>query len=281
MALTSRAFGRLRRTCKVFKHLCYSHRCFSFEARFLTPSEAAAALRPFYFVVHPDLFVRYPQIRLVNEQSLKLLQEHLVELYRNPGYGSNYSNQPPLMLSFYLRDVHKVPSGGKFRMVNLSLQRDSLYRTVLEILQKSSLPTDCISKLDMTATVHAAGQLPSDWTDYDQEQLRMFWARKSDQSAFRGPTLQESVEKLHSEAQLSKETHLAVWADLERFTSSNSKPVQLMCFGTVNGHWPIAEALFWLSPKCLEVTVPLWHASNCTQPLWSAKLFVLATREHF
>ncbi len=44
----------------------------------------------------------------------------------------------------------------------------------------------------------------------------MFWARKSEQSPFRGPTLQESVEKLRSEAQLSKETHLAVWADLER-----------------------------------------------------------------
>ena len=40
-------------------------------------AKVSTALRPFYFLVHPDLFGLFPKERAVNEDSLKALRAHL------------------------------------------------------------------------------------------------------------------------------------------------------------------------------------------------------------
>ena len=45
--------------------------------RFLTGTEVSTALRPFYFLVHPDLFGKYPQEQVENEKSLKVLKNYV------------------------------------------------------------------------------------------------------------------------------------------------------------------------------------------------------------
>ena len=49
--------------------------------RSLSSSQVSTALRPFYFLVHPDLFGRWPQEQAVNEASLKQLKSHLKSVF--------------------------------------------------------------------------------------------------------------------------------------------------------------------------------------------------------
>jgi hypothetical protein len=48
-----------------------------FRRRTLTTAQVSTALRPFYFLVHPDLFAMFPDEQAVNENSLKTLRAHL------------------------------------------------------------------------------------------------------------------------------------------------------------------------------------------------------------
>lgn len=88
----------------------------------ISNAEIATALRPFYFVVHPDLFGRYPQQRVIgvffiiiylkiilqlifflcqstNEESLKHLSAHLEAMQHHRTLTSS-----PRNLSFYIRN---------------------------------------------------------------------------------------------------------------------------------------------------------------------------------
>ena len=49
--------------------------------RSLSSSQVSTALRPFYFLVHPDLFGRWPQEQAVNEASLKQLKSYLKSVF--------------------------------------------------------------------------------------------------------------------------------------------------------------------------------------------------------
>uniref|UniRef100_A0AC34QG38 DUF4460 domain-containing protein n=1 Tax=Panagrolaimus sp. JU765 TaxID=591449 RepID=A0AC34QG38_9BILA len=49
----------------------------------LSAQQAAAALRPFYFAVHPDRFGQDPKIRQKNEKSLQIFNGYLNELFPN------------------------------------------------------------------------------------------------------------------------------------------------------------------------------------------------------
>ena len=48
--------------------------------RWLTGPEVSTALRPFYFLVHPDLFGKYPQEQVENDKSLKILKNYVETL---------------------------------------------------------------------------------------------------------------------------------------------------------------------------------------------------------
>lgn len=62
-------------------------------------AELSTVLRPFYFVVHPDLFGQYPEQRTTNEESLKHLSVFIESLKTQK---SNVSL--PTNLKFYIRD---------------------------------------------------------------------------------------------------------------------------------------------------------------------------------
>lgn len=49
----------------------------------LSAQQVAAALRPFYFAVHPDRFGKDPEIRLKNEKSLQIFNGYLNDLFPN------------------------------------------------------------------------------------------------------------------------------------------------------------------------------------------------------
>ncbi|XP_064082355.1 T-cell activation inhibitor, mitochondrial-like isoform X2 [Macrobrachium nipponense] len=106
-------------------------------SRYLSSSEVATALRPFYFLVHPDLFGLYPKAQLVNEASLKLLNNHLDSLV-------NEKRTSPLNLQFYVKNKQIQ---GRLNAVALQLNNSSTRATVHGILSEFDLPTNYIDNL--------------------------------------------------------------------------------------------------------------------------------------
>uniref|UniRef100_A0A1B0CN04 ABC transporter domain-containing protein n=1 Tax=Lutzomyia longipalpis TaxID=7200 RepID=A0A1B0CN04_LUTLO len=108
--------------------------------RFLSNAEIATALRPFYFVVHPDLFGRFPDQRAVNEESLKLLSAHLEALNKRRVLQST-----PTILPFYLRSSQANNPG---KMVRVPVERSADPKKVLKkILQSCDLSTEYLDKM--------------------------------------------------------------------------------------------------------------------------------------
>ena len=66
------------------------------QFRGLSSGEVTTALRPFYFLVHPDLFGQHPRAQHINDTSLKLLNSHLDLLV-------NAQRPGPVNLQFYIR----------------------------------------------------------------------------------------------------------------------------------------------------------------------------------
>lgn len=50
--------------CRLRQRIVQCPRLYTGEARNISSSELATALRPFYFAVHPDLFGRFPEQRV-------------------------------------------------------------------------------------------------------------------------------------------------------------------------------------------------------------------------
>ncbi|XP_012375578.1 T-cell activation inhibitor, mitochondrial isoform X8 [Dasypus novemcinctus] len=129
---------------KVFPHWFLSSRA-------LSGAEAVNALRPFYFVVHPDFFGQHPREREVNENSLKRLSVYLENLQK-PGFRS----LKPTQLTFYIRETDQNSSDGQepfsttgFRTVKFTLHTRDLLSTVLDILNSCSLSTEHIQNLNI------------------------------------------------------------------------------------------------------------------------------------
>ncbi|XP_037704551.1 T-cell activation inhibitor, mitochondrial isoform X2 [Choloepus didactylus] len=119
-------------------------------SRALSGAEAVNALRPFYFVVHPDFFGQHPREREVNENSLKRLSVYLENLQK-PGFKS----LKPTQLTFYVRETDQNSSDGQepfsasgFRAVKFTLHTRDLLSTVLDILNSCSLSTEHIQNLN-------------------------------------------------------------------------------------------------------------------------------------
>ncbi|CAG5114783.1 unnamed protein product [Candidula unifasciata] len=107
--------------CPVFK-----------STRHFTARDASAALKPFYFIVHPDLFGQHPAERAVNENSLKLLNEYLT------GHASDGKNEAKEIV-FYIRSQDN--SEPALKQVKIYLTTSNLRETVMDILTSSGLPS--------------------------------------------------------------------------------------------------------------------------------------------
>ena len=126
---------------------------FKIISRRLSSAQVATALRPFYFLVHPDLFGRFPQEQAVNETSLKQLKSYLnimLDEKRRP---------QPIKTTFYVK-----PRGQKSRKklskIQLQLGSEAKIRdTVSVILKNMELPTSYVDSIPDTE-VHLSHGLP-------------------------------------------------------------------------------------------------------------------------
>uniref|UniRef100_A0A336M257 CSON010661 protein n=1 Tax=Culicoides sonorensis TaxID=179676 RepID=A0A336M257_CULSO len=110
--------------------------------RFLTTQEVATALRPFYFVVHPDLFGKFPQQRSTNEDSLQRLSAHLEALTQQ-----RILDTTPNTLPFYVRE-QDTEKKGTFHLVNIPLEKSlDAKRVIKKILEACNIATDQLDKL--------------------------------------------------------------------------------------------------------------------------------------
>ena len=112
--------------------------------RWLTGTEVSTALRPFYFLVHPDLFGKYPKEQTENDKSLKILKNYVETLVHD-------KNRPnPKEVKFFVK-----PRGGgqlakdqtQLPSIRIRLRDSKLRATVLNILKSAELPTGYVDAI--------------------------------------------------------------------------------------------------------------------------------------
>ena len=113
--------------------------------RGLSSAQVSTALRPFYFLVHPDLFGKWPQEQAVNETSLKQLKSYLsimIDEKRKP--------TKPLNATFYVKPRFER---RRPRKINLKLNRGEgakVRKAVTAILSTVELPTSFVDSIPDT-----------------------------------------------------------------------------------------------------------------------------------
>jgi len=135
--------------------------------RYLTSAEVSTALRPFYFLVHPDLFGRFPDERATNEKSLKHLRSYVDTMV------AERKRPKPVTLKFYLRPADRKISTAKcqqqhlqgraaLRTVMVKLDEATPREAVRAVLKGVALPTSYVDSIPgqegATADVFHEGQ---------------------------------------------------------------------------------------------------------------------------
>ena len=110
--------------------------------RNISSNQLQTALRPFFFMVHPDLFGKYPEQRAINEHSLQILSQSLESLQKL----SRFPPQSPKSLPFYLRIKNQENTPFKLIKVPLQTQRNT-QNFVKDILKVCEIDTTYIEKL--------------------------------------------------------------------------------------------------------------------------------------
>ncbi|XP_058987690.1 T-cell activation inhibitor, mitochondrial-like [Musca domestica] len=125
-------------------------------------TELAAALRPFYFAVHPDLFGQHPEQRTVNEESLKQLSAHMQMIHER-----KYSVfREAKVLKFYIREDNGEDR-NKFKLIQLTLDnktRDP--KTIItKLLELCNLPTEYVKSLKSSPVPEVGKNMARDFGD--------------------------------------------------------------------------------------------------------------------
>jgi len=110
----------------------------------MTTNQVSAALRPFYFNVHPDRFGQHPKERTVNENSLKVLNEYFDNLL------SKRSKSGSVQVCFYLKNacldqIVNDRENLKLLQFSLSYEQNPL-DAVHKILSSCSLSTKSLDE---------------------------------------------------------------------------------------------------------------------------------------
>ncbi|XP_034133978.1 T-cell activation inhibitor, mitochondrial isoform X3 [Drosophila guanche] len=111
--------------------------------RRLLNQDLTTALRPFYFAVHPDFFAQHPEQRNTNENSLKLLSEHLESLYERRPQRSTDGQ----VLKFYVRASADADKRDSFRLIQIRTDWQSTRdpKTFIQsLLESCNLSTDYV-----------------------------------------------------------------------------------------------------------------------------------------
>uniref|UniRef100_A0A915AHV1 T-cell activation inhibitor, mitochondrial n=2 Tax=Parascaris univalens TaxID=6257 RepID=A0A915AHV1_PARUN len=158
--------------------------------RYISSQQAAVALRPFYFAVHPDRFANNPEIRAHNERSLQTFNGYLNDLFR--------PQRPPdpVKVDFYIVDKNN----GRLRKVQISLTGSNARSIIVAALEKCNLPT---KNVPMASTEALRTGLPrsvfdSSEIDAAKEMIGLFRKKRSAHFV-RGNDLSAALRK-HREA---------------------------------------------------------------------------------
>ena len=112
---------------------------FKVVRRHLSQAQVSTALRPFYFLVHPDLLAKFPKEQAVNESSLKSLK-----MYLNVMIDDRKIVPEPITTTFYIkpRSQRERQNKTKLKSVRLNLTKERKVRSaVIKILEGCDLPT--------------------------------------------------------------------------------------------------------------------------------------------
>ena len=112
--------------------------------RHLTGPEVSTALRPFYFLVHPDLFGKYPREQTENEKSLKILKNYVDTLVHDK------KKPNPAEVKFFVRP--RGVGGGSRKdssipSIKIRLRETKLRSMVVTILRSADLPTGYVDNI--------------------------------------------------------------------------------------------------------------------------------------
>jgi len=123
--------------------------CTLHPARFLTSTEVSTALRPFYFLIHPDLFGKHPKEQEVNEKSLKTLKNYVDTLL-------NEKKKPnPKEVQFFVKPrTLQQKEKNTLQSLKIRLRETRLRDTVLTILKTAELPTGYVDAIPDTPDIH-------------------------------------------------------------------------------------------------------------------------------
>jgi len=117
--------------------------CRLYPARQLSSTEVSTALRPFYFLVHPDLFGKYPKEQVENEKSLKTLKNYVDTML------TEKKKPNPKDVQFFVKPrtlqqkERNILLSLKIRLVDTRLRE-----TVLTILKAAELPTGYVDAIE-------------------------------------------------------------------------------------------------------------------------------------
>jgi len=109
---------------------------------FLSSLEVSTALRPFYFLVHPDLFGKYPNEQIANENALKTLKHYVDTLVLEK------KKPNPKKIMFYIKPRTALEKERSLlRSVHIVLKETKIRPIVLTILNSVELPSDYVDSL--------------------------------------------------------------------------------------------------------------------------------------
>ena len=189
------------------KHFIFKSGNFTAK-RNLSQKQISTALRPFYFLVHPDLLTKYPKERAVNETSLKSLTSYLSTLL------DNQQSPLPINATFYLKP--RNPKLKSLKMVRIQLKDSTnIRKSILSILQGCDLPTSYVDSIpeSKSDTLNVQNQAQTSWYDVAEEEV-LFSSRKG---------------KLHAtDINQPLITWLAKNVELARTRLSSSEPIRLL-----------------------------------------------------
>ena len=141
--------------------------------RCLTAPEVSTALRPFYFLVHPDLFGKYPKEQTENEKSLQVLKNYVDTLVHNK------QRPNPKEVKFFvkprgqtIKDKTPLPS------IRIRLRDTKLRATVVTILKAAELPTGYVDAIPEKANDDVV-KPPEDLFRDDEREDAFYYEEKS------------------------------------------------------------------------------------------------------
>merc|ERR1719186_311754 len=111
--------------------------------RKLSSHQVSNALRPFYFLVHPDLFGKHPEAQAQNEKSLKTLNHYVETLV-----GDTKPPNPKDVAFFIKPRTLEEKSKNQLKSIKIRLKDHKIRSTVLTILKQANLPTGYVDKIE-------------------------------------------------------------------------------------------------------------------------------------